>query len=142
MKEGKRVILHVTFDGILFDTLSSSFNRLEEYTNRYLILRSYINDGIKYISDPGQLIIAENIEGLKEWLHHPDIDIVFFHGIWPEFYDCYDSIRDEVIAIWYCYGKELYEIVPGYPVLLRQRLFRPYTFWSYYHIEFFFGLVD
>ena len=132
MKDGKRVILHVTFDGILFDTLSASFNRLDEYTNRYIILRSYINDGIKYISDPGQLIIAESLYELKECLRHPDIDIVFFHGIWPEFYDCYDSIRDEVITIWYCYGKELYEIVPGYPVLLRQRLFRPYTFWSYY----------
>lgn len=132
MKGGKRVILHVTFDGILFDTLSSSFNRLDGYTNIYLILRSFIIDNFTYISNPEELIIAENIDELKEWLHHPEIDIVFFHGIWPEFYECCDSIKDGIIAIWFCYGKELYETVPGYPILLRQQLFRPFTFWFYY----------
>ena len=85
-----------------------------------------------YISNPEQVVIAHNQEELGSYLSKPEIDIVFFHGLWRNYYDCYKYLRKDVITIWFCYGKELYETIPGYPCLIRQRLFKSQSFWFYY----------
>lgn len=130
MKDGKRIILHVSFDGVLFDVISSNFDRLKGYTNLYFVIGKEELQFIK--SDPARLIRFRDIVELETWLKNPDVDIIYFHGLWPQFFNCYDRIRDDVITIWYCYGKELYETLPGYPCLIRTRLFKLKSFWFYY----------
>ena len=130
MKDGKRVILHVSFDGIFFDIISTKFDKLKGYSSIYLVLAG---DQLKYInSRHEQLVKTKDVQVLNQWLKNSDVDIVYFHGLWPLFYKCYESIRDDVIAIWFCYGKELYETIPGYPCLIRTRLFKFKSFWFYY----------
>ena len=130
MKDGKRVILHVSFDGVLFDVISSNFDKLEGYTNLYFVIGK---EKLKFIKrDPSRLVRFRDIEELEPWLKNPNVDIVYFHGLWPQYFNCFDKIRDGVITIWYCYGKELYEALPGYPCLIRTRLFKPKSFWFYY----------
>lgn len=130
MKDGKRVILHVSFDGVLFDVISSNFDKLEGYTNLYFVIGTAELQYIK--SAPERLVRFHDILELEPWFKNPEVDIIYFHGLWPQYYHCYDRIRDDVITIWYCYGRELYEALPGYPCLIRTRLFKPKSFWFYY----------
>ena len=133
MIDGKRVILHVSFDGVLFDIILSNFDKLEGYTNIYAVIGS---TELKYIkSNPERIIRFQDILELESWFQNPEVDIIYFHALWPQYYKCFDRIRDGVIAIWYCYGKELYETVPGYPCLIRTRLYKSRTFWFYYKEE-------
>lgn len=133
MKDGKKNILHVTFDGVFFDILSSEFEKLEGYSNIYLVLRNpECNNGFKCINNSELITVVHDEKEMDLYFSNPDIDIVFFHGLWPWFYKYYGLIRDDVITIWFCYGQELYETVPGYPCLIRQKLFKPRSFWFYY----------
>lgn len=132
MKDGKRVILHVTFDGVLFDTISSNFEKLDGYINIFLEI-GFLNEPVfKFISNPSLITVARSKEEWLSYFSNPEVDIIYFHGIWPEFYDCAENIGKDKIVIWYCYGKEIYEIVPGYPCLVRQRLFKFRDFFFYY----------
>lgn len=132
MKEGKRVILHITFDGVFFDILSKSFDALKGYENIYLINNPTGSLKFKFISNPEKVIVAHDNALIIQYLSNPNVDIIFFHGIWPDFFGYYNSIRKDVKTIWFCYGKELYETSPGYPCLIRQKLFQPLSFWFYY----------
>ena len=84
MKDGKRVILHVSFDGIFFDIISSNFDKLTGYLNIYSVLGG---NKLEYVSrNPDQLVHIHNISELDDWFKNPEVDIVYFHGLWPQFY--------------------------------------------------------
>lgn len=130
MKDGKRVIFHVSFDGIFFDIISSNFDKLEGYTNIYSVLAG---DDLQYInSNHDRLIRVHDVLELDQWFKNPEVDIIYFHGLWPQYFKCCDCIRDGVKTIWFCYGKELYESIPGYSCLIRTRMFKGKSFWFFY----------
>lgn len=132
MKDGKRVILHVTFDNILFDTISSNFEKLDGYINIFLEIGFLEEVQFKFISHPELVTVAYSEEEWLSYFSKPEVDIIYFHGLWQVFFRCYNRIGKDKIVIWYCYGKEIYEIEPGYPCLMRQRLFKSRDFFFYY----------
>lgn len=132
MKDGKRVILHVTFDNILFDTISSNFEKLKGYENIFLEIGYKEEVKFKFMSHPELVTVAYSEEEWLSYFSNPEVDIIYFHGLWTDYFRCYNSIGKDKIVIWYCYGKEIYEIVPGYPCLVRQRLFKFRDFFFYY----------
>ena len=61
MKDGKKNILHVTFDGVFFDILSAEFEKLEGYSNIYLVLRNpECNNGFKCINNSELITVVHD----------------------------------------------------------------------------------
>lgn len=130
MRDGNRIIIHVSFDGIFFDIISTNFNSLSGYSNIYLV---FAGEELNYISsNRDQIVKIRHTQDLYQWFQNPDVDIIYFHGLWPKYYKSYDYIRDDTVVIWFCFGKELYETTPGYPCLIRTRMFKRKSFWFYY----------
>ena len=128
MNGNKRVILHITFDNILFDMVYPDFEKMEDYENRYLLGSLKCNQEIKYIKNTQKLIRFESLEEWGKIVSDPQVDIIYFHGLWEYYLKAIDFIGQDVIVMWWCYGMEIYENCFGYPPLLNLRLYKPRTF--------------
>lgn len=126
MNGGKKVILHITFDGVLFDQVYPRFEEMDRYENIYLLLCSKSNPEIKYIKHTEKLTCVYSIEEWGKVINDPKIDIIYMHGLW--ILQAIDYIRPNVIVMWWCYGKELYENIYGCPSLLGLKIYKPKTF--------------
>lgn len=126
MNGNKKVILHITFDGILFDSVYPRFEEMDRYENIYLLLCSKSSPEIKYIKHTEKLTCVYSIEDWGKVINDPKIDIIYLHGLW--ILEAIDYIRPNVIVMWWCYGKELYENIYGYPSLLGLKIYKPKTF--------------
>lgn len=129
MNGGKKVILHLTFDGIQFDRQYPFFEKMEKYENRYLLDQLGKNQKIKYIKNTEKLLIADTLEEWGEVISNPDVDVIYLHGLWQSYFKAIDYIREDVVVMWWCYGKEIYENVHKWPPLLPLRIYKPKTHW-------------
>lgn len=130
MKGNKRVILHIIFDTIFFDMTSERFDEMDGYINYYLY-RSY-KEGypvhFSYIKNVNKVVTAKDEKEWKEIITNPEIDIIYFHGMWLESLECFKYIPRRVIVIWWCFGREIYENCWGFAPLLSIKYLKPKTY--------------
>lgn len=128
MNGNKKVILHLIFDGILFDRTYSHFEEMENYENRYLFGGFITDEKIKYIKNTEKLIRVESLEEWGKIVSDSQVDIIYMHGLWPDYIKAIDYVRDNVIIMWWCYGMEIYENCYGLPPLMGLNIYKPKTY--------------
>lgn len=131
MNGEKKVILHLVFDGILFDIVYHRFEEMEKYENRFLLDAVGDNVQLKYIKNTDKLIIVDSLELWAQEIANPDVDIIYLHGLWQNYLKALDYIRKDVVVMWWCYGMEIYEDCLGWPPLLPLKLYKPRTHMFY-----------
>jgi hypothetical protein len=127
MNGNKKVILHLIFDGILFDQVYPRFEIMENYENRFLFGSLNTDEEIKYIKNTEKLI---RVDSLDEWgniVSDSQVDVIYMHGLWPDYLKAIDYIRDNVVVMWWCYGMEIYENCFGLPPLMGLNIYKPKT---------------
>lgn len=132
MNGGKKVILHLVFDGVLFDQRYHAFEGMEGYENRYLLDVLGKNREVRYIKNTDKLIKAETLEEWRSIISNPEVDIIYLHGLWQSYLEAIDYIQKEVVVMWWCYGMDIYENVLRWPPLLPLKLYKPKTHWFCY----------
>ena len=128
MRGDKKVILHLVIDGVFFDSISSQFDKLDGYENIYLYLYFKNVKELTYIKQKEKVIIAKDIDEWGKIINDPCIDIVYLHGLWEVSMYAAKYIRKEVIVMWWCYGREIYENCWDRAPLLPLKLYKPKTF--------------
>jgi len=127
MENNNKIILHIVFDGILFDGITPHFDKMDGYENIYILNVYGEVPSFKYIKDSAKVIIAKDE---KEWgsiISNPNIDIIYFHGLWTESARAIRYISDDVVVVWWCYGMEIYENVLGISPLLPINIYKSHT---------------
>lgn len=128
MNGDKRVILHIVFDGILFDKVFPRFEEMEGYENRYLFNRIGVcKSEIRYLKNTEKLICTHS---LQEWggvVGDPQNDIIYFHGLWKDSLKAVDFIQKDALVMWWCYGQEIYGNEYGWAPLLSVKVYKPKT---------------
>ena len=127
MNRDKRVILHITFDGIFFDQVYPKFEEMDGYENRYLLHNIGHNGSFRFIKNSQKVICADSIKKWAEIIGDPSVDIIYLHGLWPSYFKAFDYIRSDVIVMWWCYGMEIYESSLRWPPLLPLKIYKPIT---------------
>ena len=128
MNGNKKVILHLVFDGILFDRMYQRFEQMEKYENRYLFGSLNNEYNIKYIKNTEKLIRVNSLDAWGKVVADPQVDIIYLHGLWGDYLKAVDYICKDVVVMWWCYGKEIYENCFGWPPLLPLRIYKPNTY--------------
>lgn len=128
MNRNKKVILHLIFDDILFDQIYPRFEEMENYENRYLFGSLHTEREIKYIKNTGNLIRVDSIEKWGQIVSDPQVDVIYMHGLWPDYLKAIDYIRNNVVVMWWCYGMEIYENSFGLPPLMGLNIYKPRTY--------------
>lgn len=128
MNGNKKVILHLIFDGILFDRMYSRFEEMDSYENRYLFGSLNTDEKIKYIKKTEKLIRVDSLEKWGEIVSDSQVDIIYMHGLWPDYLKAVDFVRDNVVVMWWCYGMEIYENCFGLPPLMELNIYKPRTY--------------
>jgi len=128
MNGNKKVILHLVFDGILFDAVYPRFERMEKYENRYLLDQLGKSQQIRYIKNTEKILIADTLDEWGKIISDKDVDIIYLHGLWQSYINAVDYIRDNVVVMWWCYGMEIYENVHKWPPLLPLKIYKPKTY--------------
>ena len=108
MNGNKKVILHLVFDGILFDRMYQRFEQMERYENRYLFGSLNNEYNIKYINNTEKLIRINSLDAWGKVVADPQVDIIYLHGLWGDYLKAVDYIRKDVVVMWWCYGKDIY----------------------------------
>lgn len=129
MENNYKVILHIVFDGILFDGVSNRFDQMIGYKNIFLLNVYGVNLSLKYIENGAKVVIAKDEEEWGNIINDPNIDIIYFHGLWAESAKAVKFITNKAIVIWWCYGMDIYENVLGIAPLVPIKLYKPKTFW-------------
>ena len=132
MNGEKKVILHLVFDGVLFDQVYPRFEAMERYENRYLLDVLGKNREVSYIKNTDKLIKAETLEEWCSVISNSEIDIIYLHGLWQSYLNAVDYIQKDVVVMWWCYGMDIYENVLRWPPLFPVRLYKPKTHWFCY----------
>ena len=128
MHNGKHVILHLLFDSILFDQVFPRFEQMEGYEQMYLMGSLGSDKDIKYIKNKEKIIQTGSLDTWGKIVNDDKIDIIYLHGLWPDFLKAVDYIRDGVKVMWWVYGMEIYENCFGYAPLLRMKILMPRTY--------------
>lgn len=128
MNGNKRVILHLVFDGILFDRVYTQFEQMENFENRYLLGSLHNEYEFKYIKKTEKIIYTNSLEVWGRIVEKPEVDIIYLHGLWGNYLKAVDFIRKDVVVMWWCYGKEIYENCFGWPPLLPLKIYKPNTY--------------
>lgn len=131
MHGDKKVILHLVFDGILFDRIYTRFEQMTKYENIYLFGIIGGDKDYKYIKKHEKIIHVNTHKEWSEIISNPQIDIIFLHGLWLDYLKAVGYIRDNVMVMWWCYGMEIYENCLHWPSLLPMKIYKPKThlFW-------------
>jgi hypothetical protein len=127
MNVDKKVILHITFDGVLFDQVYPQFEAMERYENRYLLGAIGSSKKLKFIKNSEKIIRADNLDEWGKFISDPQVDIIYLHGLWKDYLKAVDFIQDNVKVMWWCYGMEIYENVFGQPALMGLNIYKPKT---------------
>ena len=84
MENNKKIILHIIPDSVFFNILSERFDQMIGYKNIYLFNLFGKISPIRNIKNISNIIIAENEEEWGKIVGNPNIDIIYFHGLWFE----------------------------------------------------------
>ncbi len=131
MYDNKKLILHLVFDGVLFDKVYPSFESMDNYNNLYLLGRIGTDKQLKYIGNKEAIIQVDTIEEWGNIVSDPRVDYIYLHGLWQDYLKALDYIRKDVVVLWWCFGMEIYEACLGWPPLLPMKLYKPRTHWCY-----------
>lgn len=127
MNNGKHVILHIVFDGILFDMVFPRFEQMQEYENMYLLGSLNLDKELEYIKNKEKIIRVGSLEAWGKIVNDEKIDLIYLHGLWRDYLKAIDYIRDNVKVMWWVYGMEIYENCFGYAPLMRMEIYKPKT---------------
>lgn len=127
----KKVILHLVFDGILFDRLYQRFEGMSKYENIYLYGIVGEKKKYQYINCSEKIMHANTIGEWGEIISDPQVDVIFLHGLWLDFVKAISYIGKDVTVMWMCYGMEIYENCLHWPSLMSLKIYKPKThlFW-------------
>lgn len=128
MNGGKKVILHLVFDGILFDSVYPRFEQMEHYENIYLFGSLNKDYDIKYIKNTEKILRFDSLDNWRKVVENPQVDIIYMHGLWGDYLKAIDYIQNNVVVMWWCYGMEIYENCFGQVPLLPLKIYKPLTF--------------
>ena len=133
MRNGKRVILHVASDSQHFAGVYRRFEKLSGYESVFLLMpkkEGHEDEDYFFIRDYRDRIVqAADWEEWKSYFSHPDVDIIYYWGVFPDFFKSVDSIGKDKIVILWVFGRDIYEVVDtSYPPILNVRLYKPCTF--------------
>lgn len=124
----KKVILHLVFDGILFDRMYSRFEKMDKYENIYLYGSLDCESELKFINNKEKIIRVDSEEAWGAIVGDSQVDIVYLHGLWSDYLKAYKYIRSGVIVMWWCYGMDIYENCLRHPPLLPLNIYKPRTY--------------
>lgn len=127
MNGEKKVILHLVFDGVLFDQVYPRFEAMERYENRYLLGTIASTKQFIFIKNTEKIIRTESLAQWRGIISDPQVDIIYLHGLWRDYLKAVDYIQDNVVVMWWCYGMEIYENVFGQPALMGLNVYKPRT---------------
>ncbi len=129
MQDGKeKIILHVVSDTLFFDSISERFDALDGYKNIYLFRAPKIEmHDIKRIRQKEKLIYTKSEKEWGRYFALPEVNIVFFHGLFYDAYKSYKYISEDKKVIWWTYGKDLYEANKYVSPLLDLKLYKKVT---------------
>lgn len=129
MQDGKeKIILHVVSDTLFFDSISERFEALDGYKNIYLFRAPKIEmHDIKRIRQKEKLIYTKSEKEWGRYFALPEVNIVFFHGLFYDAYKSYKYISEDKKVIWWTYGKDLYEANKYVSPLLDLKLYKKVT---------------
>lgn len=128
MNGQKKVILHLVFDGILFDRVYPRFEQMEHYENIYLFGSLNKDYDIKYIKNTEKILRFDSLDDWRKVVENPQVDIIYMHGLWGDYLKAIDYIQNNVVVMWWCYGMEIYENCFGQVPLLPLKIYKPLTF--------------
>lgn len=133
MRDGKKVILHVASDSQHFTGVYRRFEKLSGYESVFLMMPKKLgheNEDYFFIQDYRDKIVqTTDWEEWKSYFSHPDVDIIYYWGVFPDYFKSVDSIGKDKIVILWIFGRDIYEVVDSsYPPVLNVRLYKPYTF--------------
>lgn len=133
MRNGNKIILHVAFDSQHFEGVYRRFEKLKDYVMVYLLPpkeEDCIDKDYFFIQEYKDIVVQATDWGhWKSFFSHPEVDIIYFWGVFPAFFKCVDSIGKDKIVILWIFGRDIYEVVDSsYPPVLNVRLYKPYTF--------------
>ena len=129
MENNTKVILHLVFDGILFDRISNRFDQMDGYNNYYLLNTFGQTTSFKFIKNTSKVIVAKDENEWGNIISNPEIDFIYIHGLWSSSTKAVRYITEKAVVIWWCYGMEIYENSLGIAPILPMRLYKPRTFW-------------
>lgn len=128
MNGNKKVILHIVFDGILFDKVYPAFDKMDGYENIYLLNRINVSStDLLFIKSTNKITVANSLEEWGNMVGDIQNDIIYFHGLWKDSLKAVDFIRKEAVVIWWCYGYEIYGNEFGWAPLLPVKVYKPKT---------------
>lgn len=128
MNGNKKVILHIVFDGILFDKVFPAFEKMEGYENRYLFNRLGVDKSeIRYLKNTEKLVCAHSMQEWGSVVGDPQNDIIYFHGLWKDSLKAVDFIPKHAVIMWWCYGQEIYGNEYGWAPLMSVKVYKPKT---------------
>ncbi len=129
MENNNKIILHIVFDGILFDGVSNRFDQMEGYRNIYLLNTFGQISSFKFIKLSSKVTVAKDEEEWGKFISNSKIDFIYIHGLWSNSTKAVRYISDNAIVIWWCYGMEIYENSLGIAPILPMRIYKTRTFW-------------
>ena len=127
MNNGKHVILHIVFDGILFDMVFPRFEQMQEYENMYLLGSLNLDKELEYIKNKEKVIRVGSLDAWGKIVNDEKIDIIYLHGLWSDYLKAIDYIRNNVKVMWWVYGMEIYENCFGFAPLMRMEIYKTRT---------------
>lgn len=133
MRNGKKVILHVASDSQHFASMYKRFEEFSDYECVFLLMPKKPGHEdedycfIKVYKD--NIVQAADWEEWKSFFSHPEVDIIYYWGVFPDFFKSVESIGKDKIVILWVFGRDVYEVVDtSYPPILSVRLYKPRTF--------------
>ena len=133
MRNGKKVILNVASDSQHFPSMYRRFENFSSYESIFLLApkkAGHENEDYFFIQDyKDKVVQTTDWEQWKSFFSHPDVDIIYYWGVFPDFFKSVDSIGKDKIVILWVFGRDVYEVIDtSYPPVLNVRLYKPRTF--------------
>lgn len=121
------VVLHVFEDEKFFDSVSSFWDSLNGVVNLYHFYTHKNKGHFRYIKNIEKVKIFTDFQKYVWYFSSVEVDIIYFHGLSPKFYNLFTYIDKEKKVIWWCWGFEIYSQIWCLPPLVKINLYKPLT---------------
>ena len=123
----KIIILHVFDDEKFFDATSRFFDTLNNVSNKYYFYTPNKNYTFQRIKSIEKITIFNDYNKYRNQFSSNEVDIIYFHSLYPNKYKLFNHISDDKIVIWWCFGAEIYYGYKGLKPLIDLNLYKPLT---------------
>lgn len=125
--------MHVASDSQHFAGVYRRFEKLSGYESVFLLMpkkEGHEDEDYFFIrAYKDKIVQAAGWEEWKSFFSHPDVDIIYYWGVFPDFFKSVENIGKDKIVILWVFGRDVYEVIDSsYPPILNVRLYKPRTF--------------